>query len=98
MVERSSSTAQGLVSQLLAASEREDEFAGGVVVRHHDVHVPEFLLATQLGRLLDRAQIQRGAGLADPVLSACIIETDYGMVCLSGTRTLLESILPFVLQ
>jgi hypothetical protein len=68
-----------LVSGLLAAPEREEELAGGGVVSHHDVHIPEVLLATQLRCPLDRPQIQRGAGIANPMLSARIIETDYSM-------------------
>ena len=56
------------------APDRKDEFASRVVVSHHDVHLLEGLVATQLGSPLDRFQIQRGVGITDPVLAARIIE------------------------
>lgn len=59
--------------------ERKDEFAGGVVGRHHDVHFLERFAAAHLGGALDRFQIQRGTGIADPVFVARIIEPDSGM-------------------
>ncbi len=61
------------------ASERKDEFAAGVVVSHHEVHLRERLVAAQLCPTLDCFQIQSGAGVTDPALAARIKEAHSSM-------------------
>lgn len=67
------------VSGFPFASERKNEFATEVVVSHHDVHLPERLVAAQLRCTLDALQIQSGVGITSPVLAASIIEVNSSM-------------------
>src|ERR1035438_4876046 len=70
---------QGLVASYRFASQRQDEFADGVVVSHNNLHCLEGLVVAQLGGTLDGSQFQRGVGIADPVLAARVVEANCSM-------------------